>query len=186
VEPFIHPSAIVETRDIGNGTRIWAFAHILPKARIGADCNICDHTFIENDVHVGDRVTVKCGVYLWDGITLEDDVFVGPSVVFTNDLRPRSKMHKSATRTIIRKFASLGAGTTVLAGVTVGEYSMTGVASVVTRDVPSHALVYGNPARFQRWIDKLGRDLIQEDANVWRSMNGERYVAAETGLELIR
>src|SRR4051812_39629623 len=90
---FAHPHAIVESTNIGDSTRIWAFAHVLPKAQIGEDCNICDHVFIENDVKVGNRVTVKCGVQLWDGITLEDEVFVGPNVTFTNDRFPRSKQY---------------------------------------------------------------------------------------------
>src|ERR1035437_1380937 len=89
---FRHATAIVESSSIGRGTRIWAFAHVLPGAVIGANCNICDHTFIENDVHIGDRVTIKCGVQLWDGITIEDDVFIGPNATFTNDPFPRSKL----------------------------------------------------------------------------------------------
>src|SRR4029077_9346243 len=88
---FVHPNAICETTSIGAGTRIWAFAHVLPGAKIGRDCNICDHTFIENDVIVGDRVTIKCGVQLWDGLRVEDDVFIGPNATFTNDAFPRSK-----------------------------------------------------------------------------------------------
>ena len=90
-EIFVHPQALCESKKIGPRTRIWAFAHVLPGARIGADCNICDHTFIENDVSVGDRVTVKCGVQLWDGVRVEDDVFIGPNATFANDRFPRSK-----------------------------------------------------------------------------------------------
>src|SRR3954469_19416777 len=101
---FRHDKALAETRTVGSGTRIWAFAHILPGAKIGEDCNICDHTFIENDVTVGDRVTVKCGVQLWDGVTLEDDVFVGPNATFTNDRFPRSGQHLAEfPRTVVRK-----------------------------------------------------------------------------------
>src|SRR6266508_3200275 len=90
---FKHPQALVESEHIGTNTRIWAFAHVLPGARIGKDCNICDHVFIESDVVVGDRVTIKCGVQLWDGVRLEDDVFIGPNVTFTNDNFPRSKKY---------------------------------------------------------------------------------------------
>jgi len=179
---FIHPHALVESAQIGRGTRIWAFAHVLPGAVIGDDCNICDHTFIESDVVLGDRVTVKCGVYLWNGTRIEPDAFVGPGVVFTNDLRPRSKHYKQAMLTVIRRGASLGAGTKVLAGVTVGEYAMTGIGSVVTRDVPSHALVYGNPARFRRWIDAGGRDLSPLGEGWWRADDGTRYYEAPDGL----
>lgn len=145
---FRHPAAIIETDAIGDGTRVWAFAHILPGARIGDRCNICDHTFIENDVVVGDRVTVKCGVQLWDGVTLEDDVFVGPNATFTNDPFPRSGQHQtSVVRTRVRRGASIGANATILPGVTIGERAMVGSGAVVTRSVPAGAIVTGNPAR---------------------------------------
>jgi acetyltransferase-like isoleucine patch superfamily enzyme/dTDP-4-dehydrorhamnose 3,5-epimerase-like enzyme len=147
---FKHPNALVESASIGEGTRVWAFAHVLPGARIGRDCNICDHTFIENDVVVGDRVTVKCGVQLWDGVTLEDDVFVGPNATFTNDRFPRSRQYLTSEtlgRTTIRCGASIGANATLLPGITVGEKAMVGAGAVVTRDVPPNAVVVGNPAR---------------------------------------
>jgi len=145
---FRHPTAIVESSSIGLGTRIWAFAHVLPGAVIGADCNICDQTFIENDVHIGDRVTIKCGVQLWDGITIEDDVFIGPNATFTNDPYPRSKRHsRQIVRTIVRKGASIGANATLMPGITVGQQAMIGAGSVVTGDVPPLAIVTGNPAR---------------------------------------
>ncbi|MHC1781618.1 MAG: WxcM-like domain-containing protein [Anaerolineaceae bacterium] len=145
---FKHANALVETEKIGAGTRVWAFAHILPGAVIGKDCNICDHTFIENDVVVGDRVTIKCGVQLWDGIKIEDDVFVGPNAAFTNDPFPRSKQYpESYARTAIRKGASIGANATILPGLTIGQFAMVGAGAVVTRDVPPYAIVVGNPAR---------------------------------------
>ncbi len=145
---FSHEKAIVESTNIGTGTRIWAFAHILPNARIGTDCNICDGVFIENDVLVGDRVTVKCGVQLWDGITLEDDVFVGPNATFTNDRFPRSRKYpESFPKTMVRRGASIGANATILPGVTIGANAMVGAGAVVTRDVPPNAIVVGNPAR---------------------------------------
>lgn len=146
--PLIHPQAIVETSTIGANTRVWAFAHILPGARIGKDCNICDLTFIENDVTLGDRITVKCGVQLWDGVVLEDDVFVGPNATFTNDHFPRSKQYLSEPdRTIVRRGASIGANATILSGVTIGEHAMVGAGAVVTKSVPPYAIVVGNPAR---------------------------------------
>jgi acetyltransferase-like isoleucine patch superfamily enzyme len=132
--PFVHPHAIVESARVGPRTRVWAFAHVLPGARIGADCNICDGVFIENDVLVGDRVTVKCGVQLWDGVTLEDDVFVGPNATFTNDLFPRSRQHpEQFSRTLVRDGASIGANATILAGITIGARAMVGAGAVVTR-----------------------------------------------------
>ena len=144
---FGHPHAIVESRSIGPGTRIWAFAHVLPGAVIGSECNICDGVFIENDVRLGDRVTVKCGVQLWDGITLEDDVFVGPNATFTNDRFPRSKAYpEEFARTLVRAGASIGANATILPGLTIGPRAMVGAGAVVTRDVPANAIVVGNPA----------------------------------------
>ena len=150
---FTHPQALVESQTIGNGTRVWAFAHVLPGARIGRECNICDHVFIENDVIIGDQVTIKCGVQVWDGVRLEDDVFIGPNVTFTNDLFPRSKVYpETFVQTTIRKGASLGANATILAGVTIGRNAMVGAGAVVTKDVPPNAVVVGNPARIKGYI----------------------------------
>jgi UDP-2-acetamido-3-amino-2,3-dideoxy-glucuronate N-acetyltransferase len=143
---FAHPKALVESAEIGPRTRIWAFAHVLAGARVGADCNVCDHTFLENGVRVGDRVTIKCGVQLWDGVTLEDDVFVGPNATFTNDPFPRSRRHPAQlARTLVRRGASIGANATILPGVTIGPEAMIGAGAVVTRDVPARAIVVGNP-----------------------------------------
>lgn len=147
-----HPQALVESGNIGPRTRIWAFAHVLPGASIGADCNICDHVFVENDVVVGDRVTVKCGVQLWDGLRIEDDVFIGPNATFTNDPFPRSRQHLGDyPGTLVRRGASIGANATILPGLTVGPGAMVGAGAVVTRSVPPHAVVVGNPARVVRY-----------------------------------
>jgi acetyltransferase-like isoleucine patch superfamily enzyme len=151
---FQHPQALVESKTIGKGTRVWAFAHVLPKAVIGEDCNVCDHVFIENDVSVGSRVTIKCGVQLWDGVRLEDDVFVGPNVTFTNDPMPRSRQYLGKyPETFVRKGASIGANATILPGITIGQYAMVGAGSVVTRSVPPYAVVVGNPARIVRYVE---------------------------------
>jgi len=150
---FLHPNGICESASIGENTRIWAFAHILPGARIGRGCNICDGVFVENDVIVGDNVTVKCGVQLWDGVTLEDDVFVGPNATFTNDLRPRSKVYPDAfLRTHVEKGASIGANATILPGIRIGRNAMIGAGAVVTRSVPANAVVVGNPAKIVGYI----------------------------------
>jgi len=147
-EFYQHPTAIVETASVGAATRIWAFVHVLPGAAIGAGCNICDQTFIENDVRIGDRVTIKCGVQVWDGITLEDDVFVGPNATFSNDPFPRSRQHPAAfARTVVKRGASIGANATILPGITIGEKAMIGAGAVVTSNVPPRAIVAGNPAR---------------------------------------
>ncbi|GJQ52245.1 MAG: isomerase [Anaerolineaceae bacterium] len=150
---FAHPNAIVESARVGKATRVWAFAHILPGAVIGEDCNICDHVFIENDVAIGDRVTIKSGVQLWDGVRLDDDVFVGPNATFTNDPSPRSKRYPvEFTKIIVQKGASIGANATILPGVTIGRNAMVGAGAVVTRDVPPNAIVTGNPARIVNYV----------------------------------
>jgi acetyltransferase-like isoleucine patch superfamily enzyme len=153
-KPFVHPHAICESQLVGSGTRVWAFAHVLPGARVGADCNICDHVFIENKVVVGDRVTVKCGVQLWDGVTVEDDVFIGPNATFTNNIFPRSKQFLAVDgKTLIRKGASIGANATILPGITIGARAMVGAGAVVTRSVPPNAVVVGNPAKIVGYVD---------------------------------
>lgn len=151
---FVHERGLCESKTVGAGTRIWAFAHVLPGARIGADCNICDHVFVENDVIVGDRVTVKCGVQLWDGVRIDDDVFVGPNATFTNDPMPRSKTYPDRfAETVVAAGASIGGGAVLLPGVRIGRRAMVGAGAVVTRDVPPNAVVVGNPARIIGYVD---------------------------------
>ena len=145
---FVHEKGLCESTNIGEGTRIWAFAHVLPGATIGADCNICDGVFIENDVTIGNHVTVKCGVQVWDGVTLENNVFVGPNATFTNDIRPRSKVYPAEfLRTVVEEGASIGANATLLPGIRIGRNAMVGAGAVVTRSVPPNAIVVGNPAK---------------------------------------
>lgn len=151
---FQHSHALVESGHVGDGTRIWAFVHILPRAVIGNDCNICDHVFIENDVVIGNRVTIKCGVQIWDGLRIEDDVFIGPNATFTNDLFPRSREYPERfEQTFVARGASVGANATILAGLRIGEKSMVGAGAVVTKDVPDKAIVVGNPARIVGYVD---------------------------------
>ncbi|HPH94611.1 MAG TPA: WxcM-like domain-containing protein [Anaerolineaceae bacterium] len=145
---YKHPQALVESIHIGADTRIWAFTHILPRAVIGAGCNLCDHVYIENDVIIGDRVTIKNGVQIWDGIRLEDDVFIGPNATFTNDRFPRSGQHQaSPCLTTVKKGASIGANATILPGLVIEQHAMVGAGAVVTKNVPPHAIVAGNPAK---------------------------------------
>lgn len=151
---FVHPQALCESTAIGTNSRVWAFAHVLPGARIGADCNICDHVFIENDVVVGDRVTVKSGVQLWDGLRVADDVFIGPNATFSNDKYPRSKRYQEhVLQTHIGRGASIGSGANVLPGLRIGSGAMVGAGAVVTHDVPPRAIVSGNPARIVGYVD---------------------------------
>ncbi len=146
---MIHQLADVQSKNIGEGTSIWQFCVILKEAVIGKNCNINCHVFIENKAIIGDNVTIKPGVQIWDGITLEDDVFIGPNVTFTNDLFPKSKnLNFNLKETIVKKGASIGANATILAGITIGENSLIGAGSVVTKDVPANEIWFGNPAKF--------------------------------------
>jgi UDP-2-acetamido-3-amino-2,3-dideoxy-glucuronate N-acetyltransferase len=149
----IHPSADVQSDQIGEGTAIWQYVVILPQARLGRECNINAHCLIENNVVLGDRVTVKCGVYLWDGLRVADDVFIGPNATFTNDRFPRSKQYPDTfPLTILEQGASIGAAAVILPGITIGAGALVAAGAVVTRDVPPRALVVGNPARVVRYL----------------------------------
>lgn len=160
---FVHPNGICESERIGEDTRIWAFAHVLPGAMIGAECNLCDHVFVENDVVVGDRVTIKSGVQLWDGLRVGDDVFIGPNATFTNDKFPRSRRYQEhVLQTTLGSGASIGANATILPGITIGVEAMVGAGAVVTHDVPPKAIVTGNPARIVGYVDAV----VQEAAYV--------------------
>jgi acetyltransferase-like isoleucine patch superfamily enzyme/dTDP-4-dehydrorhamnose 3,5-epimerase-like enzyme len=154
---FVHPQGICESDRVGAGTRIWAFAHVLSGAVIGAECNLCDGVFVESDVTVGDRATIKSGVQLWDGVRLEDDVFVGPNATFTNDPFPHSRQWlEEYPVTTVRAGASIGANATILPGLEIGTGAMVGAGAVVTRSVPAHAIVVGNPARITGYTDAAG------------------------------
>jgi acetyltransferase-like isoleucine patch superfamily enzyme len=160
MEKYFHPFSEVLSTKIGTRTRVWQFSVVLKGAVIGSNCNINAQCFIENDVVIGNNVTVKCGVQIWDGITIEDDVFIGPNVTFTNDLFPRSKHYPEKFRTtIIRRGASIGANSTILSGIYIGEYAMIGAGSVVTKNIPQHSLWYGNPAKFRGWVCSCGSKL---------------------------
>jgi acetyltransferase-like isoleucine patch superfamily enzyme len=152
---IVHELADVASDAIGDGTRIWQYVVVLPGARIGADCNICAHVFIENDVVVGDRVTIKCGVQLWDGLRVGNDVFIGPNSTFTNDPFPRSKKYPDKyLETIIEDGASIGAGAVILPGLTIGADALVAAGAVVTRSVAPRSLVCGNPAKHVRFLDR--------------------------------
>lgn len=145
---FVSHLSDVQTKNIGDRSRIWQFVVILPNAKIGSDCNICSHCFIENKVVVGDRVTIKCGVHLWDGLVIGDDVFIGPNVTFTNDKYPRSLNTNFECRTTrIENGVSIGAGAIILPGIAIGQGATIGAGAVVTKDIPPGVTVVGNPAR---------------------------------------
>lgn len=145
---FVHAQGLCETKSVGLGTRVWAFAHILEGAVVGRECNICDGVFVESDVVIGDQTTIKSGVQLWDGVRLGNCVFVGPNATFTNDIFPRSKKHlASYPKTVVRDGASIGANATIMPGIQIGEGAMIGAGTVVLADVPARAVIVGNPGR---------------------------------------
>lgn len=167
---YIHPRALCESSQVKEGTKVWAFAHVMSGARVGAHCNICDHAFIEGGAILGDRCTIKNGVLIWDGVEIDDDVFVGPGAVFTNDRYPRSRRMPEMVElrrggpqafvpTFVRRGASIGAGAVIVAGVTIGEFAMIGAGAVVTKDVPPHRLVVGHPAKPAGWVCICGRPI---------------------------
>ncbi len=153
---YVHPQALNESDQVGDGSRIWAYAHVMSGAVVGRNCNIGDHAFIENGAVVGNGVTIKNGVCVWEGVTLEDYVFAGPNVVFTNDRFPRSPRNpimegvyegkRWLSKTLIREGATVGANATILCGISIGRYAMVGAGSLVLRDVPDFELVAGSPA----------------------------------------
>ena len=148
---MIHPLSDCKNQNIPISTNVWQFCVVFPNCAIGENCNICSHCLIENDVKIGNNVTIKCGVQIWDGIEIEDDVFIGANVTFTNDKYPKSKNTDwTLLRTRICKGASIGAGSTLLPGITIGTNAVVGAGSVVTKSIPDNELWLGNPARFVR------------------------------------
>jgi acetyltransferase-like isoleucine patch superfamily enzyme len=160
--PFVHERGLCESDDVGPGTRVWAFAHVMKGAIVGADCNVGDHAFVETGARIGDRVTLKNAVLVWDGVCLEDEVFVGPNAVFTNVTKPRvgfKRAREEFAKTLVRRGATIGANATILCGITIGERAFIGAGAVVHRDVPARALVVGNPARRIGWVCDCGEKL---------------------------
>jgi UDP-2-acetamido-3-amino-2,3-dideoxy-glucuronate N-acetyltransferase len=156
---FVHPSGLCESDQVGPRTRVWAFAHVLDGAVVGADCNICDGAFVEGGAQIGDNVTIKNGVFVWDKVTIERDVFVGPGAVFTNDFTPRADFPKTPDEflpTLVRQGATIGANATIVCGGTIGERAFIAAGAVVSGDVPAHALMAGVPARPVGWVCDCG------------------------------
>ncbi len=159
VEVFSHPLAINESSEVGAGTRIWAFAHVMRDSRIGEGCNIAEGCFIEAGAVIGNNVTIKNGVQVWDRVTIGDEVFVGPNVTFTNDPNPRANVKKSGDQllpTTVQQGATIGANATILPGITIGEHAFIAAGAVVTRNVIPYSLMMGNPARQHGWMCECG------------------------------
>ena len=177
-----HPHALVESDDIGDGTAIYAFVHVMPRASIGRDCRLCDHVFVESGARIGDRVTIKNNVSVWDHVQIGNDVFIGPSVVLTNDLNPRRGEEWLPTPTWIEDGATIGANATIVCGIRLGARSLVGAGAVVTRDVEPHALVVGNPARRIGWVCHCGHRLDSEPSTACGRC-GRRYTIGPGGPE---
>lgn len=190
---FVHPQALNESESVGQGTRIWAWAHVLRGATVGRDCNVGDHAFIEGGAIVGDGVTIKNGVAIWEGVVLEDYVFVGPNVTFTNDLYPRSPRHPDLRSryadkswlvpTLVREGASLGANCTIVCGVTIGRYALVAAGAVVSKDVPDFRIFAGSPARVVGSVCLCGERLPRTGALVCGRCR-RSYVESGAGLAI--
>lgn len=190
-----HPKALVESETIGDGTRIWAHAHIQNNVHIGADCNIGDACFLESGVRIGNGVVIKNNIAIYDGVVVEDFAFLGPNVVFTNDMIPRSRHLPEAqnnynddnwlVKTLIKRGASLGANVTVVCGNSVGEYSFVGAGSVVTKDVAPYSIVFGSPAKHRGWICRCGKTIHQAEGEYQCSRCQSRYHISIDHLEYL-
>lgn len=186
---YIHPSAVIDPgAQVGAGTRVWHFTHLMPQCRIGKNCILGQNVFVDNDVVVGDGVKVQNNVSLYKGVVLEDDVFIGPSVVFTNVINPRSFIERKHEfkNTVVRTGASIGANATIVCGIEIGSYALVGAGAVVTQPVPPFAMVYGNPARQQGWVSRDGYPLVfDEKGEAFCNPEGKRYILQEGMVGLI-
>ena len=182
---FQHETAVVdEGTSIGAGTRIWHFSHVLTGSRVGENCNIGQNVVIGPEVHIGNGCKIQNNVSVYKGVTLEDGVFCGPSMVFTNVINPRADVNRrdQFLPTLVRRGATIGANATIVCGATLGEFCFIGAGAVVTRDVPPHALMVGNPARRVGWMSHDGERL---DENLTCPISGRRYRETDNGLEEI-
>jgi acetyltransferase-like isoleucine patch superfamily enzyme len=184
---FKHPLALVESEEIGEGTKIWAFTHVMAGAKIGRNCNIGDHCFVEEGARIGDNVTIKNHVAIWNGVTVDDRAFIGPDVTLTNDLRPRSRDPDWVLlETRIGEGATLGANATILCGITISPFAFVGVGAVVTKDVPPYALIYGNPARLKGYVCQCAERLLFRGSKASCLKCGRRYRKGEKGISFLK
>jgi UDP-2-acetamido-3-amino-2,3-dideoxy-glucuronate N-acetyltransferase len=177
---FIHPGSVIdEGAQIGTGTRIWHFCHLMPTCKLGENCNIGQNVFIDNNVTIGNGVKIQNNVSVYNGVTIEDNVFLGPSMVFTNVINPRSFIERKNEfkKTVVGKGASIGANATILCGIKIGCYAMIGAGAVVTKTVPAYALMVGNPARQTGWVSEAGITLIFDDEGLAKCpQTGQIYI----------
>ncbi len=185
---FIHPSAIVDKSvEIGEGTKIWHFTHIMPGAKIGKNCVIGQNVFIASGAVIGNNIKIQNNVSIYDGVILEDDVFCGPSMVFTNVYNPRSFISRRSEfrKTLVKKGATIGANATIICGNTIGEYAFIGAGSVVTKDVPDYALVYGNPGKIKGWVCQCAEEIVFRYGKAICRACGKYYKKDKNGVRLI-
>jgi UDP-2-acetamido-3-amino-2,3-dideoxy-glucuronate N-acetyltransferase len=186
---FVHPSSYVdEGTEIGRGTKIWHFCHVMPQTRIGQDCNIGQNVFIASNVIIGNNVKIQNNVSLYTGVVIEDDVFLGPSMVFTNVINPRSHIARKNEyqTTLVKQGSSIGANATIICGVTLGQYSFVGAGAVVTQSVPDYALVYGNPARVRGWMCQCGVKLQFTESQATCESCGRCYMKQDANVQVIQ
>ena len=187
-EYFVHPTSVVdEPVEIGEGTKIWHFSHIMSGAKIGRNCIIGQNVFIGSGAILGNNIKIQNNVSIYDGVVLEDDVFCGPSMVFTNVFNPRSfiSRKKEFRKTVVGKGATIGANTTIICGNKIGQYAFIGASSVVTKDIPDYALVYGNPGRVKGWVCQCAEEIIFRSGRAKCQACGKKYRKDRTWVKLV-
>jgi UDP-2-acetamido-3-amino-2,3-dideoxy-glucuronate N-acetyltransferase len=184
---FVHPTAVVdEPMEIGEGTKIWHFTHIMPGARIGENCIIGQNVFVGSGAVLGNNIKVQNNVSIYEGVILEDHVFCGPSMVFTNVFNPRSFISRKNEfrNTLVKRGATIGANVTIVCGNTIGQYAFIGAGSVVTRDVPDYALLYGNPGKVKGWVCQCAEEIAFRAGKAACKVCGKKYKKVRNGVKI--